>query len=135
MTFKYGYAGMSADIIHIGHIRFIKKCKAMCNHLIIGLMTDDCIRDYKGRPPTVPYAERKEILESIRGVDWVIPQERFEYGHNIETIRDFWREDFVIFDSAEHNRKGADIILSRTDGVSSTDIKRRIYETFIPCQR
>jgi len=128
MIAEYGYVGMSADILHIGHIRFLKKCRSMCRHLIVGLMTDDCIRQYKGKPPITPYAQREEILNALEGVDWIIPQDTFEYGHSIETIRNFWREDFVIFDSAEHNRKGADIILPRTEGISSTEIKRKIFE-------
>jgi cytidyltransferase-like protein len=135
MIAEYGYVGMSADILHIGHIRFIKKCQSMCRRLIIGLMTDDCIEEYKGQVPVMPYKEREEILLSIQGVDWIIPQYTFEYGHSIERMKQFWGDDFVVFDSAEHNRKGADIILPRTEGISSTDIKQRIYETFIPCQR
>jgi glycerol-3-phosphate cytidylyltransferase len=131
---EYGYIGMSADILHIGHIRVLKKCRAMCNHLIVGLMTDECIRKYKGNDPSVPYKQRKEILESVEGVDWVIPQDSFAYGHNIMTVKDFWKDDFIIFDSEEHKRTGADIIFPRTEGISSTDIKRRIYETFVPCK-
>lgn len=131
MTPEYGYIGMTADILHIGHIRFIKKCAGMCKKLIVGVMTDECVEEYKGYKPIMSYAERAEIIESINGVNWVIPQDTFQYGHNIQTMQRFWRGDFIVFDSEEHKRNGADIIVTRTEGISSTDIKRRIYENFV----
>ena len=47
MKAKYGYIGMTADFLHIGHINAIKECKNHCKNLIVGVMTDECVKSYK----------------------------------------------------------------------------------------
>lgn len=128
---KFGYWAGAVDLIHYGHIRAIKYCAYKCENLIVGLMTDASIFRYKEHLPIMRYEERKEVLESIRWVAHVIPQDDFEYGHSVMSIKSFWKEDFIIFDSEEHKREGADVIVPRTQGISSTNIKRRVYENLI----
>lgn len=128
---SFGYWAATADIIHQGHVRAIKFCASKCRNLIVGLMTDECVAKYKKIHPVIAYEQRKEVIESIKGVAWVIPQETFEYGHAIMRIKEFWEDDFIIFDSPEHRRNGHDIVVPRTDGISSSRIKQIILERSI----
>ena len=65
---------MTASVLHHGHIRLIKKAKKLGNvEIIIGLTKDDEVKKYKGFYPEIKYSFRKEILESIKYVDKVIP--------------------------------------------------------------
>ena len=62
------------DIFHQGHLNILKKTKALCDHLIVGVSTDELIIKDKGRPPIIPFEERISVLEAIKYVDEVIPQ-------------------------------------------------------------
>jgi glycerol-3-phosphate cytidylyltransferase len=114
-----GYASLAADILHVGHIRYISKCSRRCKRLIIGIMTDKAIIDYKGQRPIIPYRQRKEILQSIKGVWKTIPQRAFmPLKQNIKID--------IYFDSEEHKRKPATVLFKRTKNISSTAIKEKI---------
>ena len=68
-----GYSCGVFDLLHIGHINLLKNAKSMCDKLIVGLSTDECIK-YKFKNTVIKYEDRKIILESIKYVDSVIPQ-------------------------------------------------------------
>lgn len=68
-----GYACGVFDLIHIGHINLLKNACELCDKLIIGLSTDECIK-YKNKNTVIPYEDRKKILESISYVSFVVPQ-------------------------------------------------------------
>lgn len=69
-----GYTCGVYDILHIGHINLLKNAKSMCDKLIVGLSTDECVK-YKFKNTIMNYDTRKTILESIKYVDMVLPQE------------------------------------------------------------
>ena len=87
---KKVYVGMCADLIHHGHLNIIKEAKKY-GRVMIGLLTDSAIASYK-RLPALVYEQRKEIVESIVGVERVVPQETLEYGSNLE----LYKPDFVV---------------------------------------
>ena len=60
------------DVLHVGHIRFLRAAKKKGNSLIIALENDDFIRVKKKREPIYPQSERAEILTSLSSVDTVI---------------------------------------------------------------
>ena len=62
---KKVYVGMSVDIIHHGHLNIINEAKKL-GKVIIGLLTDEAIASYK-RLPFIPFNQRKNIIESIKG--------------------------------------------------------------------
>ena len=70
---KKVYVGMSADLFHHGHLNIIGEAKKL-GHVIVGLLTDEAIVSYK-RLPLIPYAQRKAIVENIKGVSEVVAQE------------------------------------------------------------
>ena len=73
---KYGrlYTSGCFDIFHHGHLNIIQKSKALCDHLIVGVSTDELILTEKGNAPVIPFEERVSMVQSITGVDEVIPQ-------------------------------------------------------------
>lgn len=84
------YAGMCADILHQGHINIISKA-SQYGEVIIGLFTDKAIASYK-RVPFLSYEQRKAVLQNIKGVKEVIPQDTLDYDFNLKQLK----PDYVI---------------------------------------
>ena len=70
-----GYASGVFDLFHIGHLNVLRNAKSMCDHLIVGVSTDELVYEYKQKNPIIPYLERVEILRHITYVDTVVTQE------------------------------------------------------------
>ena len=94
---KSVYIGMSADLLHPGHINIIKEATKL-GSVTIGLLTDSAIASYK-RLPYMDYEQRKLVIENIKDVDCVIPQNTLDYREILEKIRpnyvvhgDDWKE-------------------------------------------
>jgi glycerol-3-phosphate cytidylyltransferase len=66
-----GYAFVVADLLHYGHINFLRQCKKYCDFLIVGIYTDELAKTYK-RMPIIPFWMRKECLKELRCVDLVV---------------------------------------------------------------
>jgi len=79
---KRVYVGMCADIVHHGHINIISEARKL-GDVIVGLLTDEAIASYK-RVPLIPFDQRKAIIENIKGVTQVIPQETLDYVPNLK---------------------------------------------------
>jgi len=82
---KKVYIALSVDILHHGHINLINEAKKH-GKLIVGLLTDRAISSKK-RLPLLNYKQRKKIIESINGVDQVVPQTEWDYSINILKIK------------------------------------------------
>lgn len=82
---KIVYIGMSADLIHPGHLNIINTGKKI-GRVVIGLLTDKAIASYK-RVPYLSFEQRKIIVENIAGVSEVIPQETLDYSANLQKLR------------------------------------------------
>jgi phosphoenolpyruvate mutase len=87
---KHVYVGMSADLIHPGHLNIIKKASEL-GDVTIGLLTDEAIASYK-RVPFMTFDQRKEVVESLKWVKNVIPQHTLDYIPNLEKLK----PDFVV---------------------------------------
>lgn len=87
---KKVYVAMSADLIHPGHLNIIKEA-AKFGKVIVGVLTDKAIANYK-RLPFMNYEQRKMIVENLKGVHEVIPQETLDYVPNLEIIK----PDYVV---------------------------------------
>ncbi len=87
---KKVYVGMSADMIHPGHLNIIKEASKL-GEVIIGLLTDKAIASYK-RLPMLSYEQRKVIIQSIKGVDKVVAQHELDYVPNLREIK----PDYVV---------------------------------------
>ncbi|RMZ48772.1 phosphoenolpyruvate mutase [Candidatus Marinimicrobia bacterium PRS2] len=129
---KQVYIGMSADLIHQGHINIIREGLKL-GEVIIGLLTDEAIAGYK-RLPLIAFNERKMIVENLKGVAKVIPQNTLDYVPNLKELKpdfvvhgDDWKTGVqkevrqrVIDTLAEW---GGELVEPKyTEGISSTDL-------------
>ena len=70
-----GYRAGVFDLFHIGHLNLLRNARSMCDKLIVGVSTDELVVTYKSRTPVIPFAERIEIVRSIKYVDDVVAQQ------------------------------------------------------------
>ncbi|HHX89463.1 MAG TPA: adenylyltransferase/cytidyltransferase family protein, partial [Paracoccus sp.] len=82
---KTVYVGMSADLVHPGHINIIKHA-ATLGDVTVGLLTDKAIASYK-RVPFMQWDQRAEVIDSIKGVVRVVPQHTLDYVPNLREYR------------------------------------------------
>lgn len=68
------YTSGCFDIFHYGHLNIIQQSRELCDHLIVGVSTDELIEQEKGRPPLIPYTERASVIAALSLVGEVIPQ-------------------------------------------------------------
>jgi phosphoenolpyruvate phosphomutase len=87
---KKVYVAMSADLIHPGHLNIVQEARKY-GEVTIGLLTDEAIASYK-RLPFLSYEQRKIIVENIKGVDQVVPQETLDYVPNLRMLK----PDYVV---------------------------------------
>lgn len=116
------------DLLHYGHIRLLKRAKALGDYLIVALSTDE-FNELKGKKAYHNYETRKQMLEAIRYVDLVIPEENWE--QKINDVKEY-NVDIVVMGS---DWAGSDrfnyldeycevVYLDRTEGISTTQIKK-----------
>ena len=87
---KKVYVGLSADILHKGHINILKTAN-LYGDVYVGLLTDQAIASYKNIP-YLDYEKRKVVLENIKYVKKVIPQKTLDYNENLKLIK----PDYVV---------------------------------------
>ena len=69
-----GYTTGVFDMFHIGHLNILKGARERCDHLIVGVSTDELVRSEKNKSPVIPYEERAAIIDALQVVDRVVPQ-------------------------------------------------------------
>lgn len=116
------------DVLHYGHINLLKRAKALGDYLIVGLSTDE-FNAIKGKKSYYSYEQRKSILENLRFVDLVIPENNWEQKQ--EDITKYQADIFVMGSDWEGKfdelKSLCEVIyLPRTEGVSSTQTKEYI---------
>ena len=130
------YVGMSADMIHHGHINIINEASKL-GEVTVGLLTDKAIASYK-RLPYLTYEEREAVISGIKGVHKVVPQETLDYRPNLEALKpdivvhgDDWKSgvqskvrDQVIETLAQWGGKLVDV--PYTSGISSTKLNKAV---------
>lgn len=138
MTSKKVYVGMSADLVHPGHLNILQKAQEL-GTVTVGLLTDAAIASYK-RIPYMTYEQRKQIIENLKGVTNVIPQEKLDYTENLLLTKpdyvvhgDDWREGV----QRETRQKVIDTLalwggklveIPYTQGISSSKLNQALRE-------
>jgi len=139
------YVGLSADILHEGHINILKIASSY-GDVVVGLLTDEAIASYKNIP-YLDFRQRKVVLENLRYVKKVIPQKTLDYVDNLNIVRpnyvvhgDDWKtgiqkktRDKVL--KALKKWSGILIEPKYTKNISSTIIKNKISEVLSPENR
>jgi len=115
---------MSATLIHHGHIRLLKKASEF-GKVIVGLTTDEEILSKKGYQVELEFTHRKEILEAIKYVDEVVGTP----WQITDDILDEFNIDLLVHgnDNSNDIKKNRLLILPRTQGVSSTEIRKKSF--------
>lgn len=115
------------DLLHYGHINLLRRARKLGDYLIVALSTDAFNLEEKQKSCYFDYEQRKLLLESIRYVDLVIPEENWD--QKISDIKEFKIDTFVMGDDwrgkFDFLKDYCDVVyLERTPEVSTTQIKR-----------
>lgn len=126
-----GYTAGVFDMFHIGHLNILQRAKEQCDYLIVGVSTDELVRQEKQKNPIISYEERVQIVSAIRFVDEVVPQENKnklgaweKYKFDKMFVGDDWKgtpawEGY----EKQFSAIGVEIVyLPHTDGISSTSL-------------
>lgn len=115
------------DLLHAGHINLLRRAKELGDYLIVVVSTDEFNWNEKRKKCYFSYEERKKLVEAVRYVDLVIPEENWdqkisdvkEYHVDIFVMGDDWKGKFdFLKDYCEV------VYLPRTEGISTTKIKQ-----------
>lgn len=114
------------DLLHYGHINLLRRAKELGDYLIVALSTDEFNRDEKGKKSYFTYEQRKTLLEAVRYVDLVIPEEN--WNQKISDVKEYTVDTFVMGDdwngAFDFLKEYCDVVyLSRTPEISTTQIK------------
>lgn len=133
--YKIGYTTGVFDMFHIGHLNILQKAKDQCEYLIVGVTTDELCMKRKNKLPIICEADRIAIVQAIRYVDEVVPQEDMnklvavkKYHVDAVFVGSDWKGtpswDKYEKDFAE---EGCDVVyLNHTDRISSTILRDRL---------
>ena len=120
------------DLLHYGHIRLLERAKALGDYLIVVISTDEFNLKEKHKKCYFTYEQRKSLVEAIRYVDLVIPEESWtqkrsdmhEYHVDTFVIGDDWKGKFDFLKD-----EGVEVVyLERTPEISSTKMKKDLYD-------
>lgn len=123
------------DLLHYGHINLLKRAKALGDYLIVACSTDEFNLEAKNKKAYFNYEQRKSLLEAIRYVDLVVPEENWdqkksdikEYHVDKFVIGDDWKGEFDYLKDL-----GCEVVyLSRTPEISTTAIKKDLNKNKI----
>ena len=126
-----GYTTGVYDMFHIGHLNILQQAKERCDYLIVGVSTDELVQKEKNKKPVIPFDERCRIIDAIRYVDLVVPQENKDkmaawrkYNFDKMFVGSDWKGT-VQWNQYEEQFSSVNveiIYLPYTDGVSSTEL-------------
>ena len=115
------------DLLHYGHIRILKRAKELGDYLVVAISTDE-FNAIKGKKAYYDYETRKKMLEAIRYVDLVIPEETWE--QKVKDVQDYkidvvvMGDDWAGSDKFDYLKDYCEVkFLERTPGISTTQIK------------
>lgn len=139
---KIVYSGGTFDLIHSGHIRFLRACRRIAGdegQVVLALNTDEFVEAYKGKAPVMTYDERKTVLLACKYVDDVVPNLSGADSKptilNVEpdfiVIGDDWaKKDYYAqmqFTQDWLDEQGIQLVyVPYTQGISTTELKKRI---------
>ncbi len=118
------------DLLHYGHINLLRRAKELGDYLIVALSTDEFNRNSKNKLCYFPYEQRKALLEAIRYVDLVIPEESWEQKEVDVSL--YHVDTFVIGNDWEGKfdflKEQCNVVyLPRTEEISTTKIKKDLH--------
>lgn len=119
------------DLLHYGHINLLRRAKELGDYLIVALSTDEFNWNEKKKKCYFTYEQRKKLLEAIRYVDLVIPEEN--WAQKVSDVLEFKVDTFVMGDDWEGKfdflKDYCEVVyLPRTPEISTTQIKQKLKD-------
>ena len=119
------------DLLHYGHVNLLQRAKELGDYLIVAISTDEFNWNMKNKKCYFTYEERKRLVEAIRYVDLVIPEESWE--QKVSDVKEFKVDTFVIGDDWEGKfdflKEYCEVVyLPRTPEISTTQIKKDLQK-------
>ena len=120
------------DLLHYGHINLLRRAKSLGDYLIVGLSTDEFNNIEKNKECYFDYENRKSLLDAVRYVDLVVPEENWKqkisdiqkYNIDVFVIGDDWKGKFDYL-----KEEGVEVVyLPRTKEISTTKIKEDLAD-------
>ena len=126
------YTSGTFDMLHANHIKMIEYARSLGDILIVGVNTDELVESYKSQP-IIPFEERIALIKALKYPDIVIPQDSLDHKGKVKKLNfdvfvvgDDWAGTFDYLKDL-----GVDVVyFPYGKGVSSTNLKKRIYENF-----
>lgn len=126
------------DILHVGHVRYLREARTKGNLLILALNSDVSVRAIKGeRRPLLPEAERAEVVASLEAVDYVTlfndatPLKLIEYLQPDVLVKGGdWEEEAVVGRDAVRSWGGEVLLVPVSEGASTTNIVEKILHAY-----
>ena len=115
------------DLLHAGHINLLRRAKELGDYLIVVVSTDEFNWNEKQKTCYFSYEERKKLVEAVRYVDLVIPEENWD--QKISDVKEYHVDTFVMGDDWKGKfdflKDYCEVVyLPRTEGISTTKIKQ-----------
>jgi glycerol-3-phosphate cytidylyltransferase len=133
-----GFTAGVYDMFHIGHLNLLRQAREHCDYLIVAVSTDEYSVKYKNKAPIIPFAERAAIVESIRYVDKVIPQNESsdkwdaqkKFGYNVIFVGDDWKgqPNWIEMEKKMAEIGGKVVYFPYTKHVSSSIIREKLVK-------
>ena len=132
-----GYTTGVFDMFHVGHLNLLRRARENCDRLIVGVSTDEVVREYKHHDPIVRFDERVAIVKAIRYVDEVVPQttmDKFAAWEKLRFNRLFHGNDWkgsAMYNEVEAKLKavGVEVVyFEYSRGTSYTLLSERLRE-------
>ena len=132
--YKIGYTQGTFDMFHIGHLNLLHQASELCEELIVGVNTDQLVRDYKHKQPVVNERDRAAIIGELRCVDRVVlcnTLSKTDAWHRLHFDAVFIGSDWkgnARWQQTERDLKplGADVVyLKHTEGISSSLLREK----------
>ena len=126
------YTSGTFDMLHANHIKMLEYARSLGDVLIVGVNTDELVESYKSLP-IIPFEERIALIKALKYPDIVIPQDSLDHKDKVKKLNfdvfvvgDDWAGKFDYLKDL-----GVDVVyFPYGKGVSSTNLKKRIYENF-----
>ncbi len=117
---KIGYTTGVFDLFHIGHLNILKRARLECDHLIVGVTTDELCESAKDQKPFIPFQERMDLVEAVKYVDEVVKFDKMFVGDDWKGT-DQWNQI-----EKEFSQFGVEIIYFPYTTHTSSTILRKI---------
>jgi rfaE bifunctional protein nucleotidyltransferase chain/domain len=135
---KIAFTNGCFDILHVGHVRYLREARKTGDLLILALNSDASVRAIKGnKRPLVPEGERAEVAASLEAVDYVTlfdettPLKLIEYLRPDCLVKGGdWKEEAVVGGDAVRSWRGKVVLIPEVEGASTTNIVEKILHVY-----